>query len=172
MVPFSCRSPAIDESLVAEESPEQAVMRLARTKAASVAKSEPAALVIGSDQVAVLAGRILGKPGNHAAAVRQLSEMSGHCVRFFTGLCLLNTLTSRAQVACVLNDVHFLHLTQQQIERYLNSEQPYQCAGSFKSEALGISLLEKIEGPDPTALIGLPLIKLCEMLRNENYNIP
>ena len=170
-IPFSCRSPEIDESPLAGEAPEQQVLRLAEAKAAKIAENEPDAIIIGSDQLAVLNGGILGKPGNHENASRQLRAMSGHCVEFLTALCLLNTASGNRQLACVRDQVHFRNLSDQQIERYLNSEQPYQCAGSFKSEALGITLIEKIDGPDPTALIGLPLIKLTEMLANENYNI-
>ena len=147
-------------------------MRLAEVKAVKVAESESAAIIIGSDQLAVLWGMVLGKPGNHERAFQQLAGMSGHCVSFYTGLCLLNSNTGQKQLSCDLNYVYFRLLSDEQIERYLTIEQPYDCAGSFKSEALGITLIEKIEGPDPTALIGLPLIKLTELLRNENYNIP
>ena len=171
-IPFSIISPEIDESPLPGELPETLVLRLAEAKAAKVAVCEPAAQIIGSDQLATLEGKILGKPGTYEQAFRQLSEMSGASVRFFTGVCLLNSSNGNKHLACILNDVHFRQLSAQEIERYLNSEEPFQCAGSFKSEALGITLIEKIDGPDPTALIGLPLIKLSEMLRNENYNLP
>lgn len=171
-IPFSCRHPDIDESPQADEPPEQLVLRLAETKAARIAESEPDAVIIGADQLAVLGGIILGKPGNHENACRQLQAMSGQCVQFLTALCLLNAASGNRQLACVRDDVYFRKLTGQQIERYLHAEQPYQCAGSFKSEALGITLIEKIHGDDPTALIGLPLIRLTEMLLNESYNIP
>ena len=105
-------------------------------------------------------------------AREQLRSISGHCVRFLTGLCLFNAASGHKQLDCVRVDVYFRVLSGQQIDRYLEAEQPYQCAGSFKSEALGISLIEKLDGPDPTALIGLPLIRLTAMLQNENYNIP
>jgi len=154
------------------EQPEALVLRLAEAKATKVSEFEPAALIIGSDQVAVLQNKILGKPGNYESAFRQLSEMSGHNVRFFTGLCLLNAINEKKQLACIPNDVQFRQLSAAEIERYLIREEPYQCAGSFKSEAFGITLIEKIDGSDPTALIGLPLIKLSEMLRNEKYNLP
>ena len=154
------------------EAPESLVLRLAEAKAAQVAELEPAALIIGSDQIAVLQNKFLGKPGNYESAFRQLSEISGRSVRFLTGLCLLNSVTGKKQLACILNEVHFRQFSTAEIDRYLGSEEPYLCAGSFKSEALGITLIEKIDGPDPTALIGLPLIKLSEMLRNENYNLP
>ena len=154
------------------ESPEQQVLRLARAKAARIAEQVPGALIIGSDQLALLNDRVLGKPGNQDNALRQLREMSGRPVQFLTAICLLNSASGAKQLACVQDMVYFRPLSDQQIERYLLREQPYQCAGSFKSEALGITLVEKIISPDPTALIGLPLIKLTEMLRNEGYNIP
>jgi len=171
-LPFRCVVPDIDESVLAGESPEQQVLRLAAAKAAKVAYDEPTAIIIGSDQLAELNGEVLGKPGNHENACRQLKSMSGRCVRFFTGVCLLNVKSGHQQLACALNDVYFRQLPTPEIERYLLIEQPYGCAGSFKSEALGITLIEKIHGPDPTALIGLPLIKLAEMLRNEGYKTP
>ena len=171
-IPFSCDSPDIDESQLPDETPEHQVLRLAEAKAARVAEREPDAIIIGSDQVAVLDGNILGKPGNQDNARAQLRAMSGHCVRFLTGLCLLNTASGHKQLDCVRIDVYFRELSDRQIDRYLEAEQPYQCAGSFKSEALGISLIERFDGPDPTALIGLPLIRLTDMLQNENYNIP
>lgn len=171
-IPFSCQSPDIDESPLPDETPEQQVLRLAEAKAVRVAEHEPEAIIIGSDQLAVLDGNILGKPGDRENARRQLRSMSGQCVRFLTGLCLLNAASGHKQLHCIRVDVYFRSLSDQQIDRYLEVEQPYHCAGSFKSEALGISLIEKIDGPDPTALIGLPLTKLTEMLANENYNIP
>lgn len=171
-IPFSCHSPEIDESPLLNESPQQQVLRLAEAKAVKVAESEPAAMIIGSDQLATLNGKILGKPGNHDNAYQQLQEMSGHCVLFYTALCLFNTITGGKQRACIPYKIFFRELSDQQIERYLTSEQPYQCAGSFKSEALGISLVKQMEGADPTALIGLPLIKLTEMLQKENYILP
>ena len=171
-IPFSCRSPDIDESQLPDEPPEHQVLRLAEAKAARIAAGEPDAIIIGSDQLAVLDGKILGKPGSQENAREQLRSMSGHCVRFLTGLCLFNAASGHKQLDCVRVDVYFRVLSDQQIDRYLEAEQPYQCAGSFKSEALGISLIEKLDGPDPTALIGLPLIRLTAMLQNENYNIP
>ena len=171
-IPFSCRSPEIDESALPDESPEQQVLRLAHAKAARVGEQEPDALIIGSDQLAVLNDRILGKPGNQDNARRQLQEMSGRSVQFLTAVCLLNTASGKKQLSCVQDSVYFRPLSAQQIERYLDREQPYQCAGSFKSEALGITLIKKIASSDPTALIGLPLITLTGMLQNEGYNIP
>ena len=171
-LPFSCISPEIDESPLPKELPEPLVLRLAEAKAEKVASLVSEALIIGSDQVATLAGKILGKPGGYEQANRQLTKMSGRCVSFYTGLCVFNSISGKKQSACILNDVHIRQLSAQEIDRYLISEEPYQCAGSFKSEALGITLIEQIDGPDPTALIGLPLIKLSEMLRNEKYNLP
>ena len=171
-LPFSCVSPEIDESPLPEELPEPLAIRLAEAKAEKVASLVSTALIIGSDQVATLKGKILGKPGGYEQANRQLTEMSGSCVSFYTGLCVFNSISGKKQRACILNDVHIRQLSAQEIDRYLISEEPYQCAGSFKSEALGITLIEQIDGPDPTALIGLPLIKLSEMLRNEKYNLP
>ena len=171
-VPFSCRNPEIDESPLPGETPEQLVLRLAEAKAARIAELETGAVIIGSDQVAVLGDRILGKPGNYENARLQLRAMSGQCVRFLTALCLLNSASGNSQLACIRDDVYFRKLSDAEIERYLKSEQPYQCAGSFKSEALGITLIDRIDGQDPTALIGLPLIKLTEMLVNEDYKIP
>lgn len=171
-IPFSCRSPEIDESPLTEETPEQQVLRLAHTKAARIGEQDPDALVIGSDQLAVLDDCVLGKPGNQDNARRQLQQMSNKPVQFLTAICLLNTATGAKQLSCVRDTVYFRSLSTQQIDRYLVREQPFQCAGSFKSEAMGITLIEKIDSSDPTALIGLPLITLTEMLQNEGYNIP
>lgn len=170
-VPFTCISPDIDETAAEQETPPDLVMRLAQTKAYRAAEIEPEAVIIGSDQVSVLKGKILGKPGDHDNARRQLRAMSNQHVSFFTGLCVLNAATGNTQLDFIRFEVYFRRLSESQIERYLLTEQPYQCAGSFKSEALGIALVEKMDGPDPTALIGLPLIRLCEMLANEGYKI-
>jgi MAF protein len=136
-----------------------------------VAKKYPQALVIGSDQSAVLENKILTKSGNFDNAVRQLQKASGKRVVFQTGLCLLNTESGNIQTACVPYTVVFKTLTQAMIENYLKKEEPYNCAGSFKSEGLGIALFEKFEGEDPSALIGLPLIKLISMLENEGFSV-
>jgi septum formation protein len=136
-----------------------------------IARFAQNALIIGSDQTVVLGERILGKPGNHENAVRQLSEMSGQCVVFLTGIALLNSATGYIQVDIVPYTVHFRTLTAAQIENYLRKEPAYQCAGSFKSEALGVALMERMEGDDPSALIGLPLIRLIRMLEAEGLNI-
>jgi MAF protein len=147
------------------------VVRLAKNKAEAVAPNHPDALVIGSDQGAVLDGEILTKSGNFDNAVKQLQKASGKRIVFQTGLCLLNTRSGNIQTACVPYSVVFKPLTQEMIEHYLEKEQPYNCAGSFKSEGLGIALFEKFEGEDPNALIGLPLIKLIQMLDNEGFSV-
>ena len=128
--------------------------------------------MIGSDQMAVVGDEVLGKPGNHQRAAEQLRKLSGKRVTFLTGLCLLNTGNGEAATSLVPFHVHFRELDDARIERYLKAEQPYNCAGSFKSEALGITLFEKMTGDDPTALIGLPLIRLTTMLRNTGLDIP
>lgn len=169
---FVTDSPDIDESPQANESPQELVKRLSLAKAQAVAPRHPHSLIIGSDQVAVLGGQILGKPGNHENAVKQLHNASGHQVVFNTGLCLLNSDTDHAQVRCVPFTVQFRRLSDEQIERYLQHEKPYNCAGSFKSEGLGITLFEKLLGDDPNTLIGLPLIELVRMLENEGIILP
>jgi MAF protein len=171
-IPFSTAAPDIDESPEPGESPQRLVKRLALAKAEAVASAHPQALVIGSDQVACIGDQILGKPGNREKAIQQLTQASGKKVQFLTGLCLLNSGTSRAQVVCEPFEVYFRELTQEQIERYLDAEEPYNCAGSFKSEGLGIALFERLEGADPNALIGLPLIRLVTMLQNEGVAVP
>lgn len=169
---FDCDSPHIDESPLADETPEQLVRRLAEAKARAVASKHPTALIIASDQVAVLDGKILGKPGDHATATHQLSAASGQVVTFLTSLALFNAVEQRLQIEVIPFKVYFRELNMEEIERYLAKEQPYNCAGSFKSEGLGISLFDKLEGDDPNTLIGLPLIRLISMFRNENINIP
>jgi len=170
-VEFLCDSPDIDESPLEDESVEDMVVRLAKLKAEAVAGKYPDALIIGSDQSAVLEGEILTKSGNFENAVRQLQKASGKRIIFQTGLCLLNTQTGNIQTACVPYTVIFRQLTQEMIEHYLEKERPYNCAGSFKSEGLGIALFERFEGEDPNALIGLPLIRLIEMLGNEGFSV-
>lgn len=168
---FETAAPAVDEARLAEESPTQLVRRLSEAKARAVAATRPDALVIGSDQVAVLDGKILGKPGDHANAVKQLRAASGKQVTFMTGLCLCNGATGQIQVDQVPFEVEFRALTPQQIENYLQREQPYNCAGSFKSEGLGVSLFRRMTGDDPSALIGLPLIRLIDMLEREGVSV-
>lgn len=170
-VEFTTASPDIDESALPGESPEQLVARLAEAKAKAIADQFSHALIIGSDQVAVVDGKIAGKPGNHANAVAQLKRATGKRVIFLTGLCVYNTASQRSQVDVVPFSVIFRQLTETQIEHYLQREQPYNCAGSFKSEGLGIALFERLEGDDPNTLIGLPLIRLIRMLESEGFPI-
>ncbi len=170
-LPFRIDSPDIEESHRPGETPQELVERLARAKAEAVGAKYPNALIIGSDQVACNNGAILGKPGDRESAIQQLSEASGQCVTFYTGLCLLNTATANAQVVCEPFHIYFRPLEREQIERYLDAEEPYNCAGSFKSEGLGIALSERLEGDDHNALIGLPLIRLIAMLENEGVRV-
>ncbi len=169
--PFECCAPVADETAHSDESAEQLVRRLAELKACSVAEQYPKALIIGSDQVALLDGEILGKPGEHQRAVQQLRAASGRRVEFHTGLCLLNASSGALQCVDEVFSVQFRALSDAQIEAYLQKEQPYNAAGSFKSEALGISLFESMQGDDPSALIGLPLIRLNQMLLNEGLDV-
>lgn len=171
-LPFTPVSPICDETPQAGELPSELVRRLAHQKAASLARQHPNHLIIGSDQVAVLDGEILGKPGSHDVAVEQLSQASGRQVMFHTGLCLLNSATGRFHIDDVEFGVTFRNLNLIQIERYLFQEKPYNCAGSFKSEGYGITLFKSLDGEDPTALIGLPLIRLTDFLRLEGLHLP
>lgn len=171
-LPFRCHAPNIDESQREGESPQTLVERLAREKALTVAQEYPDALIIGADEVAVIADRVMSKPGNRERARRQLRLASGRVARFLTCLCLFNSRAGRQQQDTVSVEVAFRTLTDAEIERYLDLDAPYQCAGSFKAEAGGITLVERISGYDDTALLGLPLISLQKMLRNEGYTIP
>ncbi len=171
-IDFTAVAPDIDEQALPNESPAELVSRLAFEKAVAVSTHYPNALIIGSDQVASIDQRLLGKPGNRENAIDQLLSASGRCVTFYTGLCLLNSFSGRKQVICETFRVHFRSLERHQIERYIDQEKPYNCAGSFKSEGLGISLFERLEGNDPNSLIGLPLIQLIRMLGNEGIQIP
>lgn len=171
-LPFEVRIPrGVDETPWPDEMPWDLVARLACDKAQCVAKQESNALVIGSDQVAVLDKQILGKPGNHERARTQLTQAAGKIVTFFTGLCLVNSHSGRTQSVVVPFQVIFRSLSLQQIENYLHREQPYQCAGSFKAERLGIALFERMAGDDPNALIGLPLIQLIRLLETEGIAV-
>lgn len=170
-IPFETATPAVDETQLPGESPEQVVARLSEAKAQAIALNYPDALIIGSDQVAVVDGQILGKPGSHDNAVAQLKRVSGKRVSFLTGLCLVNSRTKRAQVDVVPFNVIFRRLTDVQIENYLKKEAPYNCAGSFKSEGLGIALFQRLEGDDPNTLVGLPLIRLISMLESEGFAV-
>lgn len=170
-LPFEVVAPAVDETPRRGESPMQTALRLAASKAEAVVSAAGGALIIGSDQVAVLDGQPLGKPGDHAAAVKQLQAMRGQRVVFHTALCLLNAASGRTQLENVPTSVFFRNFSDAQIEHYLRMEQPYDCAGSAKIEGLGIALVERIESDDPSALIGLPLMKLATMLRNEGIEV-
>ena len=169
---FDCEVPGIDETPRPREPAVALVERLAQAKAAAVAQRHPQSLVIGGDQVAALDGEILGKPGDHAHAIRQLKALSGRAVAFHTAVCVRQVSRERQLAYVDTTQVHFRRLTPQEIERYLQAEHPYDCAGSFKSEGLGISLFERIESQDPTALVGLPLIALCQMLRELGLGLP
>ncbi|MGA1691511.1 MAG: Maf family protein [Sedimenticolaceae bacterium] len=171
-ISFDTAAPDINESPLANESPSELVERLSVCKAKKVAETHPAALIVGSDQVACVDQQILGKPHTHENAIEQLRFLSGKIVSFHTGLCLFNSESGNTQSTVEVFKVYFRALTDDQIERYLQNEQPYNCAGSFKSEALGISLFKKLEGDDPNTLIGLPLIRLVEFLSNEGLQIP
>lgn len=171
-LPFRCETPDIDESGKAGETPPELVRRLAREKVQAVGQRCPNALVIGADEVAVVKDRVLSKPGGHEQAVNQLEFMSGQVVRFLTGLCLLNGGNGRLRQDIVTVEVEFRQLNAAEIERYLEADKPYECAGSFRLEAGGITLVRRISGDDDTALLGLPLISLMEMLRQEGYNLP
>jgi MAF protein len=172
-LPFTWQSPSIDETRLEDESGIDLVKRLAEEKARALADRHPDHLIIGSDQVAVLGnGEILGKPHDLPRAQQQLRAASGSSVTFLTGLALLNSNTGKCQVDCVPFTVHFRPLSDERILRYLQREQPFDCAGSFKSEGLGISLFRSTEGEDATSLIGLPLIRLVDMLLNEGVEIP
>ena len=170
-IPFSVVSPKINETQLANEKPYETALRLAQEKAKKVGLEHPHALVIGCDQVATLDGEQLGKPGNHKSAVKQLQKMRGREVTFYSAICLYNAETGNMQCENVPYLVKFRQLTDAQIETYLMKEQPYQCAGSAKSEGLGIVLIERMIGEDPNALVGLPLIKLINMLKNEHIDV-
>lgn len=171
-VPFSPAAPDCEETPLPGETHHNLVTRLAEAKARSLAEQHPDCLIIGSDQVAELDGAILGKPGSAANARKQLSACAGRRVRFHTGLCLLDTRDGKTQVDEVLFEVVFRPLSEQQIASYVDKEQPLNCAGSFKAEGLGITLFSALRGDDPTALIGLPLIRLCDMLAARGVNLP
>ncbi|MEO7010580.1 MAG: Maf family nucleotide pyrophosphatase [Caldimonas sp.] len=164
-LPFDVESPEVDETPQGGERPAELAQRLAAAKAHAVAARNPAAVVIGSDQVADLDGLCIGKPGNHERATEQLRAMSSRTVVFHTAIAVLCRERGFAESAIVPVTVRFRTLTDTEIESYLRAEQPYDCAGSAKCETLGIALLEAIESDDPTALVGLPLIKTCDLLR-------
>lgn len=168
---LTCIAPNIDESIRHGESAANYVSRLSLEKAKAVSKNVKNALIIGSDQCAELDGSIITKPNNYKNAFGQLSAASGKYVTFLTGLCLLNTIKGTHQICCETFKVKFRNLTNEQIEAYLKQDKPYDCAGSFKSESLGIALFKQMQGNDPNTLIGLPMIKLVSMLQNEGIDI-
>ena len=170
-LPFKTASPDIDETAHEAEVPSDLVKRLAEQKAIAVAINHPKTLIISSDQVAVLQGQIIGKPRNHEAATSQLRLASGQTVLFLTGLALYNSETQRMQSLVEPFEVTFKNLSDEQIQFYLEMDEPYQCAGSFKSEGFGITLFDKLHGNDPNSLIGLPLIKLISLLNNEGLDV-
>jgi len=169
---FDVARPEVDETALPGEAPQALAVRLAEAKARAVARTlEGDAWALGSDQVADLDGRALGKPGGREAAIAQLRAMSGDTVQFHTALCLAHA-DGRSLAAIDRTEVRFRALTEAEIERYVDAEQPFDCAGSFKSEGLGIALFEAIENRDPTALVGLPLIATCALLRQAGFALP
>lgn len=168
---FECAKPNIDETALVGETPQTLVERLAIEKAKAVTDEFPNALIIGSDQVAVCDGEILGKPHNFENGVKQLTKFSNRAVTFYTGLCVYDSANDKTLSLVEPFIVHFNKLSQEEIENYLKAEQPYNCAGSFKSEGLGICLFEKLEGDDPNTLIGLPLIKLVGLLKQHGLDV-
>ena len=168
---FDVVAPQVDESPRPAEAPQALALRLALEKARDVAARHPGAVVIGADQVADLAGQAMGKPGDHARAVAQLQALCGQWVTFHTAVAVLRPDTGFEQVQVAPVRVRFRALSDADIERYLALEQPYDCAGSAKCEALGIALLEAVESDDPTALVGLPLIRTCRMLREAGIDV-
>ncbi|MBS0056075.1 nucleoside triphosphate pyrophosphatase [Yersinia sp. Marseille-Q3913] len=169
-LPFITAAPEADETPLQGEAADALVQRLALAKAQALAVRYPQHRIIGSDQVCVINGEIVGKPHNHANAVKQLQQASGQCVTFYTGLALLNTATGTINCLCETFDVYFRTLSEAEINGYLTREQPWNCAGSFKSEGLGITLFERLSGRDPNTLIGLPLIALTQMLIEQGVN--
>lgn len=170
-IDFDTASPDIDESPLPGEAAETMAPRLAEAKARRIAADRPGTLIIGSDQVAVLDGRIIGKPGGREAAIAQLLATSGRTLPFLTAVCLLNAATGRVQRALVPTQVTFRRLDRATVEGYVACEKPYACAGALQVEQLGITLLERIDSEDPTALIGLPLIRLSRMLEAEGIDL-
>lgn len=170
-LPFDVARPEVDETALPGEAPQALAIRLAQAKAQAIAHRGADAWALGSDQVAECAGQALGKPGRRGAAIAQLQAMSGKTVHFHTALCLAHA-DGRLLADVDLTEVHFRTLGQAEIERYVDAEQPFDCAGSFKSEGLGISLFEAIDNRDPTALIGLPLIATARLLRRAGFSLP
>lgn len=170
-IPFETAAPDIDETRFDGESARDMVLRLSLQKAQAVAAQYPDALIIGSDQCAVLHEQVIGKPGSHDNAVQQLQNSSGQSVAFLTGLCLYDSRDGSYQLDVVLFAVDFRELTDAEIDAYLRKDQPYNCAGSFRSESLGITLFKRMHGDDPSALMGLPLIRLSQMLKQAGVDL-
>jgi septum formation protein len=170
-LPHTIEAPDCDETPLPGESPDALVRRLAEGKARSLASSHPDALIVGADQVGVCDRTMLTKPGSHERAMAQLRRLSGRRVRFLTGLCLLNAATGRCQIAVERFDVHVRTLSLEAIDDYLRREQPYDCAGAFRAEGLGIALFRSMQGSDPNTLIGLPLIRLVDFLAAEGVSV-
>lgn len=171
-IPFECHAPDVDESRRKNELPIDLVQRLAGEKAAIVSRENPEAIVIGSDQIAVFDDRVVGKPGDHTSAREQLVSFSGNFIEFYTSVSVQCRLTGFSEKHLDTTRVRFRGLQEEEIERYLLAETPYDCAGAFKAESLGITLFECIKGDDPTALIGLPLIHTAAMLRQAGLRLP
>ncbi len=169
LLPFECRDPGVDETALPGEAPAALAARLARAKAAAIAAQEPGAWALGSDQVASLDGACIGKPGDHASASGQLLASSGREVEFYTAVAMAGPGLAEPLVEVVVTQVRFRQLSAGEVEAYLGAEQPYDCAGSFKCEGLGIALFERIDSDDPTALEGLPLIATCRLLRHAGF---
>ncbi|MDC5807250.1 Maf-like protein [Vibrio europaeus] len=169
-IEFDTASPAFDETPLENEAPIELVKRLAQGKAESCSVSQPS-IIIGSDQVCVINGNIIGKPHTREKAIEQLLDQSGQSIQFYTGLALHNTRTRLTDIKVDTFTVHFRALSKKQIENYVDKEQPFYCAGSFKSEGLGIALFERLEGKDPNTLVGLPLIDLIDMLAAQGVEV-
>lgn len=170
-IPFDWQAPDVDEQALAGETPQQLALRLSSSKAQALAASHGGHLVIGSDQVASCRGQSINKPGDYANAFKQLQALSGQRVHFYTGLCVLDSNSGRSIADTVITEVVFRQLSNAEIDNYLRCEQPYDCAGSFKAEGLGIALFDRISSDDNTAIIGLPLIRLRQMLEEFNYRV-
>ncbi len=171
-LPFECHAPQVDETALPDETPAAMAQRLAHAKAAAVAPACPAHVIIGSDQVAVVGDRILGKPGDRTRAAEQLALAAGRVMLFQTAVCVLDSATGQAAMRLVPFEVALRPLSAADIDRYLDREQPFGCAGSLRSEGLGVTLCERMSGDDPTALLGLPMIALCELLRAQGVPLP
>lgn len=170
-IPFDWQAPDVDEQALAGEKPQQLALRLSTDKTLALAEGYDKHLIIGSDQVASCRGKSINKPGNYANAFKQLQTLSGQRVDFYTGLCVYDSVSGQSIADTVITEVVFRQLSDTDIDSYLKCEQPYNCAGSFKSEGLGISLFERISSDDNTAIIGLPLIRLRQMLATFDYHI-